>query len=190
LSRSQLFFHFSDRAIKTQPAIIKLPNNAWELSLATGRNHGVRTAARALPFAAKSGTALRKLQRLRLNSPTVSKRKGAPQCGGAKEIQETFESQLTVQKPPRLRPQGRFSSPSPGGHQARARIDSHPARKGRQRQHLVCRRKSEQHLSKDQVEGSRFKCSLPHEQRTSNTGTNVRPYGVSEYRARRGKPCS
>src|SRR3981189_1470851 len=51
---------------------------------------------------------------------------------------------------------------------------------GRQRQHLVCRRKSEQHLSKDQVEGSRFKCSLPHEQRTSNTGTNVRPYGVSE----------
>jgi hypothetical protein len=61
---------------------------------------------------------------------------------------------------------------------------------GRQRQHLVCRRKSEQLLSKDQVEGSRFKCSLPHEQRTSNTGTNVRPYGVSEYRTRRGKPCS
>ena len=54
----------------------------------------------------------------------------------------------------------------------------------------VCRRKSEQLLSKDQVEGSRFKCSLPHEQRTSNTGTNVRPYGVSEYRTRRGKPCS
>jgi hypothetical protein len=54
----------------------------------------------------------------------------------------------------------------------------------------VCRRKSEQLLSKDQVEGSRFKCSLPHEQRTSNTGTNVRPYGVSEYRTRRGKPFS
>jgi hypothetical protein len=61
---------------------------------------------------------------------------------------------------------------------------------GRQRQDLVCRRKSEQHLSKDQVAGSRFKCSLPHEQRTSNTGTNVRPYRVSEYRTRRGKPCS
>jgi hypothetical protein len=59
-----------------------------------------------------------------------------------------------------------------------------------QRQHLVCRRMSEQHLSKDQIEGSRLKCSLPHEQRTSNTGTNVRPYGVSEYRTRRGKPCS
>jgi hypothetical protein len=63
-------------------------------------------------------------------------------------------------------------------------------KQGRQRQHLVCRRKSEQLLSEDQVEGSRFKCSLPHEQRTSNTGTNVRPYGVSEYRTRRGKPCS
>ncbi len=44
---------------------------------------------------------------------------------------------------------------------------------GRQRRHLVCRRKSEQILSKDQVEGFRFKRSLPHEQRTSNTGTNV-----------------
>jgi hypothetical protein len=55
---------------------------------------------------------------------------------------------------------------------------------------LVCRSKSEQLPCKDQVEGYRFKCSLPHEQRTSKTGTNVRPYGVSEYRTRRGKPCS
>jgi hypothetical protein len=73
-------------------------------------------------------------------------------------------------------------------------LDAHfsvlPYEQGRQRQHLVCRRKSEQLLSKDQVEGSRCKCSLPHEQRTSNTGTNVRPYGVSEYCTRRGKPCS
>src|SRR4051794_36133744 len=42
----------------------------------------------------------------------------------------------------------------------------------------------------DQAEGSRLRCSLPHVQRTSNTGTSVVPYGVSEYRTRRGKPCS
>jgi len=49
---------------------------------------------------------------------------------------------------------------------------------------------SEQLLDEDQIKGFRFKCSLPHEQRTSNTGINVRPYGVREYRTRRGKPCS
>jgi hypothetical protein len=41
-----------------------------------------------------------------------------------------------------------------------------------------------------QAEASRLRCSLPHVQRTSNTGTNVIPYGVSVYRTRRGNPGS
>jgi len=42
----------------------------------------------------------------------------------------------------------------------------------------------------DQAAGARFKCSLPHVQRTSKTGTNVLPYGVSEYHTRSGRPRS
>ncbi len=42
----------------------------------------------------------------------------------------------------------------------------------------------------NQIAVHRLKCSLPHEPRTSNTGTNVRPYAVSEYRTRSGNPCS
>jgi hypothetical protein len=72
----------------------------------------------------------------------------------------------------------RFSSAD--DHWREADFSALACEQGRQRQHLVCRRNREQLLSKDQVEGFRFKCSLPHEQRTSNTGINVRPYGVSE----------
>jgi uncharacterized protein YcaQ len=73
-------------------------------------------------------SALRKLQRRRLNSPTVPKKERRSAVRERQTFQETFESQLTVQTPHRLRPLGRFSSPSPGGHQTGARIDSHPSR--------------------------------------------------------------